>query len=370
MFPIQVDRYFDRNNKPLPPSFPKKVVYFDSDTNNFYFRSSPFQLSSSRFIGAPADTRAPQNSVNSRNLLFPTTIMNLGMKDSFYDEIILEPSTAAYVMNSLNPSSYSDTSDITNLFVISRITDGTFLGRLFALGDNGINQLFSRFGTTLFIQPKARVDADFAQMISINSEVGIVPFSPEYYPIGNVNDPVVVLGQLTAPTMGIYFSSTTFNLQDKDFLSPGIINFRPNPNNTAITYEYGIRSQVVPFYQWKINQPTGINTRPNIFGSEKNNWATNYSSNPSTSDIVSNRYQSLSRRNQNNPHYYYPTNNTLDIYERGYIFDVNSNGNFLITPPRGQNEKIIVGAPYHFYFGLIKGETALDKFKTKYGLNE
>jgi len=370
MFPIQVDRYFDRNNKPLPPSYPKRVVYFDKDTNNFYFRSSPYWNLNSRFVGSPADTRAPQNSVNSRNLLFPTTIMNLGMKDSFYDELIFEPSTASYVMDRLNPTSYSDTSDITNLFVISRITDGTFLGRMFALGDNGINQLFSRFGTTLFIQPKARVDADFAQLISINSEVGLIPFSPEFYPVGGQNDPVIVLGNPKAPTMGIFYSSTTFNLQDKDFLSPGIINFRPNPNNTAITFEYGIKTQVVPFYRWQIYQPAPstdplIPSNPNIFGTERNNWETRLTNFPSLG------YQSLSRRRIPDPHYFTPSNTTLDIYQRGYIFDVDANGNFSYTATTSSpNEYIVVGAPYHFYFGLIKGESALDKFKTKYGINE
>jgi hypothetical protein len=33
-------------------------------------------------------------------------------------------------MNSLNPTSYSDTSDLVNLFVISRITDENFLQQL------------------------------------------------------------------------------------------------------------------------------------------------------------------------------------------------------------------------------------------------
>jgi len=373
MFPIQVDRYFDRNNKPLPPAYPKKIIYFDNDTNNFYFRSSPFVSSNSRFIGAPAKTSRPENSVNSRNLLFPTTVINLGMKDSFYDEIMFDPTTAAYIMDRLNPTSYSDTSDLVNLFVISRITDETFLKQLIPLKDNSLNQLFSRNGTTLFVQPKSRVDADLAQMMSINSEVGVIPFSPEFYPItGGPNDPVVVVGALNqTPTMGVYFSSTTFNLQDKDFISPGVINFRPNPNNTAITYEYGIKSQVVPFYRWEIKQQTGTGGIPNIFGSERNNWATNYNSNSALSDIQSYPYQSLSRRSQINPHYFIPTNTTLDIYQRGYIFDVDANGNFNLTPPTNSpNDKILVGAPYHFYFGLIKGETALDKFKTKYGINE
>lgn len=360
MFPIQVDRYFDRNNKPLPPSYPKNLIYFDNATNNFYFRSSPF-ISGATNPFPGKSTVNDVKPVNSRNLLFPTTIINLGMKDSFYDEVMFEPSTAAFIMNNLNPTSYSDTSDIVNLFVISRITDEGFLQQLIPLKDNALNQLFSRFGTTLFVERKSRVDADLAQMMSINSEIGIIPFSPEFYPInGGPNDPVKVIGQLNNPTMGIYFSSTTFNLQDKDFLSPGIINFRPNPNNTAITYEYNIKSQVVPFYQWEIKQGQS----QNIFGTERNNWAT------TSSDIKYGPYQSLSRRSQVNPHYYIPSNTTLDIYQRGYIFDVDANGNFLVSPPRGENSKIVVGAPNHFYFGIIKGETALDKFKTKYGLNE
>ena len=94
-------------------------------------------------------------------------------------------------------------------------------------------------------------------------------FSPQFYKVtGNVTDPVVILGTPGNPTMGIFFSSTTFDLQNKDYLSPGIINFRPSNNANAITYQYGIKSQRVPFYQWGLN---GGNT---IFGTEKNNWVT------------------------------------------------------------------------------------------------
>jgi hypothetical protein len=31
----------------------------------------------------------------------------------------------------------------------------------------------------------------------------------------------------SASTMGIFFSSTTVDLQNKDFLTPGVIDFRP-----------------------------------------------------------------------------------------------------------------------------------------------
>jgi hypothetical protein len=133
-FPIQVDTYFNKLNQPLPPIFAKEVVYFESDTNNFYYRSSPYRLTNSNttgigdFIGRPIDgLTAP---VNKRNLLFPTTIINLGIKDDFYQEIIFDPSAKGYIMKSLAPTSYSDTSDLVNLFVISRITDEKFLQQI------------------------------------------------------------------------------------------------------------------------------------------------------------------------------------------------------------------------------------------------
>jgi hypothetical protein len=360
-FPIQVDTFFGSDNKPLYPEFAKQLVYFDKDTNNFYYRSSPYLLTSSptttRFIGSPtADLIKP---VNQRNLLFPTTIVNLGIKDDFYQEIIFDPSAKAYIMKSLQPTSYSDTSDLVNLFVISRITDSGFLSNILSGLNGSLNKLFTR--------SELRIDGDLAQSMSINSEYGVIPFSPEYYSVyGATTDPVVILGSLDNPTMGIFFSSTTVDLQNKDFLTPGIIDFRPSNEANAITYPYGIKSQYVPFYQWQLNQGSSTS----IFGSEKNNWKTNESSNINNSGIFKYRYQSLSRRNTGYPSYFSGPNVALgDIYQRGYIFNVNSSGQYSYDASP-YTPIFLVGAPNHFYFGLINGETALDKFKTKYSIDE
>jgi hypothetical protein len=186
---------------------------------------------------------------------------------------------------------------------------------------------------------------------------------------------VVVLGTANNPTMGIFFSSSTIDLQNKDFLSPGIIDFRfPNNPKNAVTYPYNIKSQYVPFYQWELNRGTSI------FGTETNNWATNQS------NIFSQRYQSLSRRikdTSSNPSYFMGSNVETpagpnvqplgDIYQRGYIFGVNDNGGYAYDAATGVGnweKNFLVGAPNHFYFGVIKGESALDKFKTKYSVDE
>ena len=244
-----------------------------------------------------------------------------------------------------------------NLFVISRITDETFLSQIVTAGNNGLNQLFTR--------PERRIDGDLAQSMSINSEYGVIPFSPEYYSVyGTNDDPVVILGSLSNPTMGVFFSSTTVDLQNKDYLTPGVIDFRPSNNANAITYPYGIKSQYVPFYQWGLEQPS----IQNIFGSQENNWITTQSSISDLSGIFGYNYQSLDRRNIDPPTYFVGSNNTTDLNQRAYIFNVDSNGKYSYSMSGVPLSKFLVGAPFHFYFGIMKGNSALDKFKTKYSV--
>jgi len=89
-------------------------------------RSSPYSPSSAKgFIGKRQTPSA--GKLNEYNLLFPTTIMNLGPKSDIYSEISLDPTYKGFVMKDLNPTSYGDTSDILTFFVISRITNSLFM---------------------------------------------------------------------------------------------------------------------------------------------------------------------------------------------------------------------------------------------------
>jgi hypothetical protein len=351
-FPIQVDTYFDSQNQPSITKYSKDLIFFDEKTNNFYYRSSPYNSSSNTFIGKGTgkNTNNADRAANYRNLLFPTTIIDLGYKDNFYSEIIFDPQTKGYVMSNLTPTTYGDVSDLINLFVISRITDEGFLRQLISIGDSSVNQLFSR--------EDLRIDGDLAQLMSINSELGVIKFSPEFYEIeeNNPNNPVRILGTPRNPAIAVWFSSTTENLQTKDYLTPGRINFRVGSNN--FPFNYGIKSQIVPLYQWKLSTTTPI------FGNQKNDWATD------GNDIVAKPYQSLDRTDRTIPTYFQsntvPSND--DTYQRGYIFSTDSSG--VYSTVGASSNKFIVGAPFHFYFGLLKGKTAIDKFKTKYSIDE
>jgi hypothetical protein len=260
-------------------------------------------------------------------------------------------------MPNIDSTSYSDTSDLVNLFVISRITDESFLAKLISAGDKGINQLFSR--------PEKRVDGDFAQLTSINSEIGNINFSPEFYETTSTNSPTTVLGTPSNPTMAVWFSSTTQDLQTKDYLTPGIIDFRGSDNVGYYPYPYGIKSQLVPFYQWELADSS------RIFGNQDNDWKIEQSS-----DIIQNNYQSLDRAATNTKYFLNGTSVANNLTARGYIFSVD--GDIINYPTTGGkysttgqiSSKFLVGAPYQFYFGVVKGASALDRFKTKYSVDE
>jgi hypothetical protein len=361
-FPIQVDTFYNSQNKALPPKFCKDLSYFDEDTNNFYYRSSPYNYISNRFVGNKTNN---DYGVNVVNLMFPTTIINLGMKDYFYSEITFDPSTKGYILPNINSTSYGDTSDLINLFVISRITDEGFLAQIIPLGDNSLQQLFSRNETNDILGRRRRIDGDLAQLMSINCEIGNINFSPEYYETTG-GPPTTILGNSENPTIAVWFSSTTENLQTKDYLTPGRINFRGNDNIGFYPYPYGIKSQVVPFYQWELDIPVN-NSSSNLFGGQYNNWATD------TEDIIQNTpYQGLDRASLTTK-YFLASNvdvSSEDLMARGYIFGMDDNGNYSSNASLVRNPKFLVGAPYQFYFGPVKGESALDKFKTKYSVNE
>jgi hypothetical protein len=397
-FPFKVNTYYNKYNKVRKRKYPYKVVVLQYESNNFYYRSSPY-TQSGKFIGSLYWSK-PSWGANERNLKYPTTIMNLGPRDSFLQEITLNSNFLGYNIDKLTPSSYNDVEDLINLFAITRMTQPGFLGLV--KKSNSIAGLFSR--------PGKKVDGDFAQSAAINSQIGVIPLDGEFYTTSNPNPDVVCanVGGNNA-MMGVYFNSSEDDIQVRDYISPGR-TIRYNPNTLQFRYDYEtIKSQLVPNYKWGID--SGGQT---IFGTQLNNWATN------SIDIESVRYQSMDRITNN-----YPRGATInsDYDYRGYIFGqtippqiltggtltvgleyvideyypgddfinvgASSNGTGVVftatgTSPaiwngstleyRGQYQTSGVvtpnpalgGAPWYFYFGLTKGSTAINRFFEKY----
>ena len=321
------------------------IFYTSGSTNSFFYRSTPYN--GTNFVGQEPKqgnfinpTPVPVNfdAVNDRNIMFPTTIMDLGPRDEFSFEICANPNLQGYLVDTLKSTSFNDTSDLLQLFIISRLINTNFLGALLGLGDASINKMFSRSGD--------RLDGDLTQLFSINSEYGVEGFSEDEY--DGVND--IYIATSGPATLGVFFTSSTENRVE---LSPGVTTFTPQLTNL---FGYP-NSQEVPFYQWQLNQQQV----PTIFGSDTNDWNTNLIG----GGFYKQKYQGLSFKYGSLSQYF----NNLTSGQKGFIYNSNSSNNDVTVPP-GQSNSFLVGAPYHFYFGLNKGKSSINRYITKYILNQ
>ena len=328
-------------------------IYFNTDTNSFFYRSAPYyqgnfkpqtQCDGGTFGGLMTI------GANEGNIWQPTTIMDLGPKTDFLKEILLTPEFQGYIIDEVESTSYQDVSGILNLFIISRLIDASFLEQLLSAKDASIQTLFSRDGGGDLRQRffDSRVDGDYAQMCSINTEFGTLP-----YLSGNYLDEISVAGGI----FGIWFTGSTISefdqiptVGDRRILGPGQITFSENPTlGTLTANEFNYPgTQVVPFYTWEYQNG-------DLWGGEENTWH--------TQDCIVERYQDEKFDGANG----YPKPSSG--LPTGYIFNRPINDYPGNGAPNGTNDGYRVGSPFQNYFGLKKGKSAMNLFITKYMFN-
>jgi hypothetical protein len=211
------------------------------------------------------------------------------------------------------------------------------------------NKRWNPSGNILF---PGTIDGDYSQMASINSEFGIAEFSPEGYDINTSFK--VMRDNSDYAYFEIFFSGSN---QDRDYITPRRKIWNENASTAPLPSDFGYIStfsQVVPFYEWDI-KTTNSGT---IFGNQNNNWDTN------ENGFFYYNYQSIDRISPaSHPVIVGSTNSK---YWKGFIYNVDANGNATDSIPSGFQDKRQVNNPFFFYFGLKKGASAYDKFKTKY----
>jgi hypothetical protein len=318
-------------------------------TTNFYYRSSPYLYTNNTFIGKKSQTGFFGSfNGNEYSLQFPTTMMDLGPRANYLQDIVLSDGFDGYVANKLTNTSYSDVSDILNLFIVTRLANTNFLTQLIG----GANAL------TFFSRPNNMVDADYAQSISVNSELGVAPFESSNYAQPNQ----IFVSSLSGddPLFGIFFTSDT---QVRDYITPKrtILNPSVSVSNSCAFNNFSVFTQKVPMYQWEINNS------PYIFGDQKNDW---YTQGISGNTFFAYDYQSLDRL-LSTSRYFRTTNANQNDYFKSYIYSVDNTGNISSNPAYWAlntyvARAITVGTPFHFYFGLKKGKSAYDRFLSKW----
>ena len=216
-------------------------------------------------------------------------------------------------------------------------------------------------------------------MLSINSEWQVSPFITEnvpnntyiYFGDNQNGGPATLPSKKIKPILGLFFSSTTEQSRYRKIMSPGVETYSINP---PLEQQFGYpKSQFVPNYKWQIQIPTDNVNTPNIFGSEDNNWYTDVYGN----GFYKRRYQDLDFRTGNEK---YQTTLTKLGFIASYSGTTSATiGPSPITPLASiiqgdpsvnPSDAVIVGAPYHFYFGLNNGKTAVDRFYKLYVATE
>jgi hypothetical protein len=337
------------------------TIVYNELTNGFYYRSSPWN--GNNFIGVespPPNQFWPTELINdfpglgynTKRIQFPTTVMDMGPRDKFISQICNDPDFNGYLVDQVKSTSYQDNSDLLQMSFISRLLNASVWDQIIPIGSpsggssegKGIVQFFNSS------RKAERIDGDIAQALSINSEWRVSPYIEENYP----NNFLYIGSDATSdakPVFGIFFSSSTEDYSYRRKLSPGIEALSYNCGGVYSYYGYP-SDQNVPHYLWRITGPTN-----SIFGTEDNNWNTQVLSN---GGFFSKNYQDLDF----NTDPYFRKSNNLENF--GFITNFDSNDNPEILPNgvvNGlPNQSVIVGAPYHFYFGLSNGNTAIDKF--------
>lgn len=371
-------------------SYCNDVIVYNDITNNFYYRSSPWNSVISEFIGKnpPPTSQYPLNLLNingpgynKKQIQFPTTVVDLGPRDSFIREICSNDAFGSYYCDQLDTTSYKDNSNILLLGFLSRLLNLQVSNTIQPSGSQiaitegqSISQFFDNN------RQSWRIDGDIAQMLSINSEWKVSPFITENLDPATANQYVFLgtesPGFVSKPVFGVFFSSSTEELRYRKIMSPGIETYSQTPIIQEI-FGYS-KSQEVPHYRWLISQS------PWIFGTENNNWYTDVL----TTGFFKKKYQDLNFFSLNEK---YLTQYNQSQGGFGFITNFNQPplppnpqpspsfpppvGNSGViqgqpigspTQTTGKQQSVVVGAPYHFYFGLKNGATAVDRFYKLY----
>jgi hypothetical protein len=355
----------------------RDIVVYNNVSNNFYYRSSPWSDNVQEFIGKEVPQPASwltlnfKPGYNEKNIMFPTTVLDMGPRDSYISEICNNPSFKGYMSDQFRSTSYNENGDIIQLGFLSRILNENFRQVMIPITTGGNNS--EGKGLAQFFNSNRggdRIDGDFAQALSINSEFRINPFIDENY--GNSSIFIGDDGQSPSPSkpvFGVFYRSSNLDYAYRRKLTPGIEIYNISP---LLQDAYGYpKTQVVPNYKW-ILQTSSV-----IFGAEDNNWYTD----PNQSGGVGffkKGYQDLDY--SVDPYFDTPSlqpGNPLPLLPQGFItnfIQTTVAGVTTITPSEtipGSSVAVngnlyLVGVPSHFYFGLNNGKTAMNRFIKKY----
>ena len=341
--------------------FCKDLIYRKEDETgvHYYYRSTPYYnpnnnvdtCESNGFIGLYKDNLGiGESSLRSqKEILYPTTIVDLGPRNTFINEICTDSNldVNCSVSRSLGSTSYQDINDLMEYILMSKEVKEK--GRLDA------QDLFKGSGEGQNNRKAQKaVDGDIAQLLNFNSQVGIYGYEDESEDSPYVDGNGVIIYDGIGP-VGIDF---VYSEDDKD--TPQLLEMNGALIRLCINGVGNLTetSQEVPYYKW---DKGGLG-----FGKdESQDWVkdricmTKYQGGWVTDGMLRVDPDPTDENGQ----YYYDNDSSSELSYESYTlppirdcYDENYNDN-----------EIPLGGPFFFYFGLRTGKTSWNKFIDKFG---
>jgi hypothetical protein len=287
-----------------------------------------------------------------REINFPTTVIDLGPRQTWIDEICVDPEmdVNCSITRSIGSTTYKGLDDLMEYVIQSKEIKEK--GRL------DIQDLFDKRG-------RGRIDGDIAQLLNFNTQVGIYPFEIEL-----LNSP---------------YSGFTGIFDGKGAIGVDLVFSEDDPN-TPVTVEVkgdlirkclntkgrlGDKSQRVPYYMWDTyGHGFGEFEGADVGYSESQSYYTGRIYNQPIQEMRGNLNEDpngntiLSDNNYFDPYILPPIRDCIDVSG----VKAKSNDNYKEYTVNGQTRHLMeIGTPFHYQFGLKKGATAFDKFVENFG---
>jgi len=285
------------------------------------------------------------STATKREINYPTTIVDLGPKTTWIREICFDPSldVNCSITRSIGSTTYKGIDDLMEYIIQSKEIKER--GRL------DVQDLFDKRGNGL-------IDGDIAQLLNFNTQVGIYPLETEddqspYYV--DYTDTFDFKGPIGVNFLYSEDDPNTETIEANGYLIRTCLNKKGR---------LGDNSQKVPYFMW--------DTRGHGFGEDGD---AGESQTHFTGLVYNQRLQQM-KANTNKT----VGDNLDDKFQDGYVLPpirdcidngsgpLKSNDNYKEYTVFGSTRHLMeIGGPYHFTFGLIKGETAFDKFIENFG---
>lgn len=287
------------------------------------------------------------DSGNKREINFPTTIVDLGPRLTWINEVCIDAAldVNCSVSRSIGATSYKGIDDLMEYIIQSKEIKEK--GRL------DVQDLFDRRG-------KGQIDGDIAQLLNFNTQTGIYPFESEL-----ANTPYTGYTNLFdgKGAVGINF------LFSEDDTTTPTVEYNGSLIRKCINTpgRLGDNSQRVPYYMWDTNghgfgEVDGDGEIQSyytgrIYNQRIQEFSANLNPDPNSLTFDDNFF---------NPNILPPIRDCIEVNG----VKLKSNDNYKEYTVGGQVRHLMeIGVPFHYTFGLRKGKTAFDKFIEMFGPN-